>query len=538
MATIASGTEKKVKARLVMKEVDFDRLRAHLLQADMKERAAFALLGKAELPDFVELYIHRFILPDDESYCEQSPVAVEPKAEFVLDTLASFAASPVSGFLHLHSHPFCSQASFSSIDDHYFPGMAESLKHYLIVTGNQKNFLFAALVWGQSESGFTARCLGPDGSSFAPVSEIKVVGKHGIRAIYRFQDAAGQQESQPLSGRFQRQVEFLGESGQRLIQKTHLAVCGVGGLGSFVVACARGLGFQEITLVDHDVLEESNLNRFQGATVADVGKPKVEVVAEATKRFDPHIKVNPVPARVEAPAAHEALLHADFIINCLDDDGARLEVQILAASHLKPLLDLGAGIILEEGARTVREMGGQAVLYFPGGPCLLCQGLDPTAIVSAEIREVQRAAGYIQGTDQTPPSVVTLNAVTAGIGLQLAINYLTGFAEVPTLLHYDLLRHDSTSLNFTKRHDCPICGDAGIEGRGDEIVRLPLGKSGTMSLPPSDFAPRPEAESPSPVVKHRNADLSVLAAFRRLLRTQTIRIKGWFGKELHAPSQG
>jgi molybdopterin/thiamine biosynthesis adenylyltransferase len=538
MVDMPRRNEEKLKARLVMKETDLDKLRSHLLQVDRKERAAFALLGKAELADSLELYVHRVIIPDDQDYCEQSAVLVEPRPEFVLQTLEGFAVSRVPGFLHIHSHPFCSQASFSSIDNHYFPGMVESLRHYLIVSGKEKSFLFTTIVWGQNENGFNARCFAPDGSLLATVEEIKVVGKHGVRLIRQFQNTDVEEESEPLSGRFQRQVEFLGESGQRRIQRTHLVVCGVGGLGSFVVACARGLGFREITLIDPDIIEETNLNRFQGATRVDVGKPKVEVVAEATRHFDPDIKVNPVYARVEDYAAHEAIFPADFIINCLDDDSARIEVQILAALYLKPLLDLGAGIILENGTRVVREMGGQAMLYFPGGPCFFCQGIDPTTIVSREIRQVQRAAGYIQGTDETPPSVVTLNAVTAGLGLQIAINYITGFIEAPAYLNYDLLHNNSTQLNFTRRPDCPICGDAGIEGRGEEIMELPLRKSGKISLPPANITPLKETESLVSVTPQESSNVSGSVSMYKFLRTEMARIRTWLRREYHATVQG
>lgn len=524
-------------ARLVMKEADFTKLRSHLFRADGKERAAFALVGKVESAKHLEFYIHRLILPEDQDYCEQSIVVVEPKPEFVLQTMDGFAAMHVPGFFHIHSHPFYPHASFSGVDTHYFPGIVESLRHYLIVSGKEKDFFFTAIAWGQSENGFIARCLAPDGSSFTTVDEIKVVGKHGIRRIRQFQTQDREVEDKPLSGRFQRQVEFLGESGQRQIQETHLAVCGVGGLGSFVIACAKCLGFREITLIDPDILEESNLNRFQGATRSDVGRPKVEVVAEAIKLFNSEIKVNPVKARIEDTGAHDAILPADFIINCLDDDGARIEVQIIAAQYLKPFLDLGAGIILQEGTRAVREMGGQAVLYFPGGPCLFCQGIDPTSIVSSEIRQVQRAAGYIQGTDETPPSVVTLNAVTAGLGLQVALSYLTGFAEAPAYLHYDVLHNCSTELNFTGRPDCPICGDSGIEGRGDDMMELPLSNSGKISLPPASMTTVKEPKPSSTGVKQESIRASVSLKIQAIVRGEIARIKNWLQREYHAASQ-
>jgi hypothetical protein len=170
------------------------------------------------------------------------------------------------------------------------------------------------------------------------------------------------------------------------------------------------------------------------------------------------------------------VIDGDIIVNALDDDGARMEAQILAARYLKPLLDLGAGIHLD-AARAVRTMGGQVIFYVPGGPCLLCQGLDPSGIVSEEIRGVHRAVGYVQGTNETPASVVTINAVIAGIGMDILTRYLTGFAPAQAYLQYDFLKHASRELRFRKRPDCPICGETGIEGKGDEIEEgIPSGQ--------------------------------------------------------------
>ena len=76
---------------------------------------------------------------------------------------------------------------------------------------------------------------------------------------------------------------------------------------------------------------------------------------------------------VESREAQEALLRADFILAAVDNDSARLNLQVLAARTLKPMLDLGSGIQLECGSSTVKSMGAQVTLYAPGGPCLACQ---------------------------------------------------------------------------------------------------------------------------------------------------------------------
>jgi hypothetical protein len=89
---------------------------------------------------------------------------------------------------------------------------------------------------------------------------------------------------------------------------------------------------------------------------------------------------------------------------------------------------------------------------------------------------VRRALGYVQGTVETPASVVTINAIVAAIGADALIKWITGFSKTPRWLRYDLLAHQSTSLNFASRPGCPICGEEGLMGLGaeEETPLLPL----------------------------------------------------------------
>lgn len=482
------------KAGLVFKEFDFQAFRDQLLRPDRLERASFLLLGRhaSNSNKRLELYVHRMLNPQDGDYAQQHGAVVEPKAEFVLETFKQFTQSGALGYLHAHSHPFSQRAQFSGVDDRYFPGAHKSLRNYLWLTQPQqlKDFLFVRLVYGQAEDGFSAECFDASGRYLAEIEEIRVIGPGGIKTLQAGRHN-GTVDTELLT-QFDRNVRLLGEEGQRRIHETHLAVCGVGGLGSFVVACAKGLGFRKIIIVDPDRVEETNLNRLLGATKKDIKKPKVAVMTRELMRYDDRIEVKPRLARVQDEAAREAILEADVIISCLDNDAARLEAQILAARYLKPLMDLGSGIFLDEQKR-VRELGGQIAFYFPGGPCLLCQGLDASKIVSEQIREVQRAVGYIAGTPQTPPAVITLNSVIAGMGMDLLTRYLTGFARVPTYLKFDLLRHRALELNFQKRPNCPICGKDGVEGKGDEIEE-PLPSKNALREATVESAPKPRSE--------------------------------------------
>ncbi|HEY5705821.1 MAG TPA: hypothetical protein VIS96_09630 [Terrimicrobiaceae bacterium] len=186
----------------------------------------------------------------------------------------------------------------------------------------------------------------------------------------------------------------------------------------------------------------------------------------------------------------------------MDSDAARLSIQVLAARYLKPVVDIGSGIILKSGTRSVSAMGGQVSVYVPGGPCLVCQGLNTAAIEDASLTTVRERVGYVRGTKETPGSVVTINAIMAGWASDVAMRLVTGFGESPTWLNCDLLRNSVTSMCFARRENCSICGSDGVEGLGMEQEKpLPpsvphLGTESATSLAPEEPAIRVQ-EPPS-----------------------------------------
>ena len=119
------------QAVLVASEPAWHALRSHLLKPDLKERVAFALLGRAEFAGRIEYYLHRVVAVPDGRCVEQHGYFVEPDPGFVVDCFDAYGQSTAVGFLHAHSHPFCETARFSGTDDAYLPGSVESLQDYL-----------------------------------------------------------------------------------------------------------------------------------------------------------------------------------------------------------------------------------------------------------------------------------------------------------------------------------------------------------------------------------------------------------------------
>jgi len=169
---------------------------------------------------------------------------------------------------------------------------------------------YARLVYGRDEAGFTADCFDLAGAPVAVIDAIRIVGSNGLRTLTSGSiKTAAASDAQALAGeRLDRNIRWLGEEGQMRLCRTHLVICGLGGIGSALVANASGLGFRRLTLVDPDRVEPSNLNRLFGAVRKDVGQQKVEVMARQLKRIDPETEVYTVAKPLNDAAAREAII--------------------------------------------------------------------------------------------------------------------------------------------------------------------------------------------------------------------------------------
>ena len=91
--------------------------------------------------------------------------------------------------------------------------------------------------------------------------------------------------------KFKRTELLIGEEGLARLKNAHVAVFGIGGVGSYTVEALVRSGLGSITLVDYDTVDISNLNRQIHATLDTVGRKKTEVMKERILRINPDINV-------------------------------------------------------------------------------------------------------------------------------------------------------------------------------------------------------------------------------------------------------
>ena len=110
-----------------------------------------------------------------------------------------------------------------------------------------------------------------------------------------------------------RTVLLLGEEKMRRLQETHVLVVGVGGVGAYAaeMLCRAGVG--EMTIVDADTVQPTNINRQLPATHSTIGRPKVEVLAERFRDINPDIRLHALPMYLKEEEVASLL---DGTLNC------------------------------------------------------------------------------------------------------------------------------------------------------------------------------------------------------------------------------
>lgn len=123
-----------------------------------------------------------------------------------------------------------------------------------------------------------------------------------------------------LSIRFAGTIRLFGEEGFFRLQRAHVCVIGVGGVGSWAVETLARSGIGHLTLIDGDFVVESNINRQLQAMNDTIGKSKVSALADRIAGINPQCKVRSVPCFLRPENMDELIGSGqfDFIIDAID----------------------------------------------------------------------------------------------------------------------------------------------------------------------------------------------------------------------------
>ena len=168
--------------------------------------------------------------------------------------------------------------------------------------------------------------------------------------------------------RYARNLGALGFEGQIALLKATVVIIGAGGLGGWTAEGLCRLGVGRLVLVDHDVYQDSNLNRQLGCTEETLGRPKASTLAARLHTVNGAVEIVTHDERLTPANAPDLLRGADVAIDALDSIHTRLLLQG-AAREL--------GIPLVHGA--IAGWTGQVMTVLPGDVGLeALYGVAPT----------------------------------------------------------------------------------------------------------------------------------------------------------------
>ncbi|KAI0797876.1 hypothetical protein C8Q75DRAFT_709560 [Abortiporus biennis] len=238
-------------------------------------------------------------------------------------------------------------------------------------------------------------------------------------------------------------LDGFGLEGQLKLQKASVAVVGAGGLGCPALQYLAAAGVGKLGIIDHDVVELSNLQRQILHTQERIGIPKAVSAAEAIKQINSRVEVVPITSALLPTNALDLLEPYDIILDCTDNAPTRYLLSDTAVQLGKPLVSGAA-----------QKYDGQLCIYNYGenGPCYRCLFPKPTAPELAGSCAEVGILGVVTGIIGNLQALETIKIIT---GLHEGKASLLIFSALSTP------PFRSIKLR-SKRPTCPACG---VEGQ-------------------------------------------------------------------------
>ncbi|HSV69309.1 MAG TPA: molybdopterin-synthase adenylyltransferase MoeB [Methylibium sp.] len=236
-------------------------------------------------------------------------------------------------------------------------------------------------------------------------------------------------------------LEEIGVEGQQRLLDGRALVIGAGGLGSPALLYLGTAGVGQITVVDHDRVDLTNLQRQIAHDMARVGTPKAESAAQSIHAINPEVRVTALVERADATRLDALVREADVVLDCSDNFATRHAVNRACVAHRVPLVS-GAAI----------RFDAQIAVYDPRDPACPCYAcLFPE---EAGFEEVRCAVMGVFA-----PLVGIVGSVQAAEALKLLAKSGTSLAGRLQML--DGRAMEWTEIRVARRPDCSVCGPRG-----------------------------------------------------------------------------
>jgi molybdopterin/thiamine biosynthesis adenylyltransferase len=232
-------------------------------------------------------------------------------------------------------------------------------------------------------------------------------------------------------------LEDIDVEGQEKLLNAHVLVIGAGGLGSAAAPYLAAAGVGHITLLDHDEVDLTNLQRQIMHTEGNVGKSKVASGKQFLQQLNPAIQVETIQAKATTSLLDDLLPSVDVVLDCTDNFQTRQLINASCVRYQRPLVS-GSAL----------RFDGQVSVFDPRdktSPCYAC-------IFSPDetFEEISCASMGIFS-----PLVGIIGSIQAAQALQVLIGF--GKSLVGRMLLWDARNTQIDQIRITRNPDCPVC---------------------------------------------------------------------------------
>jgi len=437
-----------------------ERVRNHLFPGDALEAAAVLLCSRSA-PPRLRLMVRDFILiPYDACRIRQRDAITWP-GSYIEEAIDRAEAENLTLVL-IHSHPgglFAFSVADDKSDQVVVPGLMQS----------HGDFHCTAIM--TPDGAIRARLYANDMVP-RPIDLVTVAG-HDLLYWWDQDANAGIPVGRPMA--------FTSAMSIDLSRLTAMVV-GVSGTGSVAAEQASRLGFGRVKLVDFDVTELKNLNRILNSTLQDAQakRLKAEMFAQAVVEYRDEGVAESIPLSILTREAVIAAGQCDVLFCCVDSLEARQIVDLIAATYLVPLFDVGVVIPVRNtnGTLAIGDVCGRIDYVQPGRSTLQDRGVySPESLRAEYLRrnapeayQQEMEAGYIKGIVDEAPAVISLNMRAAAACVNEFIARAYPFRHeannfyARTMFSLAACEEEYTpEIAFTASNNLPILGRGSLE---------------------------------------------------------------------------
>jgi molybdopterin/thiamine biosynthesis adenylyltransferase len=233
-------------------------------------------------------------------------------------------------------------------------------------------------------------------------------------------------------------LEEIGIEGQQRINDAHILIIGAGGLGCACAPYLAAAGVGSISIMDHDFVDLTNLQRQIMHTTDRVGDPKVTSAKKMLSALNPHTRIEAIQEKASLQTLNAILPKVDMVVDCTDNFKTRHLINKLCVHFKKPLI-FGAAI------------------QFDGQVCVFNHQDENAACYACIFPEEE---GFAEVSCSTMGVFSPLVGIIGSIQAAQVLQMLTHSASplIDKLLMWDARQSTMSQIKIKKVSSCKVCG--------------------------------------------------------------------------------